>query len=161
MKGHPEVIENLKKALTSELTAVHQYWLHEHLLREWGYFHLEKKWKHEREEEQGHAARLMERILFLEGMPNVQDLLQVRIGQTIKDILENDLAAEVEARTFYQNAAFHAHSVKDFPSRNLFEGLMADEEGHIDFLEKQLRLIKHIGESEYLQKNMGHVESSE
>jgi bacterioferritin len=157
MKGHPQVIENLKKGLTSELTAVHQYWLHQHLLREWGYFHLEKKWEHEKKEEEVHASRLMERILFLEGMPNVQDLLKVRIGKTIGEILENDLAAEIEARIFYQESAFHANSVKDYPSRDLFEDLMADEEEHIDFLEKQLRLIEHVGEKEYLQKSMGHV----
>ncbi|OYY06976.1 MAG: bacterioferritin, partial [Rhizobiales bacterium 35-68-8] len=134
MKGDAKVIEYLNRGLRSELTAINQYWLHYRMLENWGLKALAKKWRAESIEEMVHADKFVDRILFLDGFPNLQVLDPLRIGQDIKEILEADLAAEQEARALYQEAAAYCHSVKDFPSRDLFEELMTDEEGHIDFL---------------------------
>jgi bacterioferritin len=158
MKGDPKVIEYLNKGLRSELTAINQYWLHFRMLDNWGFKDLAKKWRAESIEEMHHADRFVERILFLEGLPNLQALDPLRIGQNVKEVLEADLAAEVDARKLYQEAATHCHSVKDYPSRELFEELMKDEEGHIDFLETQLDLVKTVGLELYSQKHIGKLE---
>ena len=155
MKGDPKVIEYLNKGLRSELTAINQYWLHFRMLDNWGFKELGKKWREESIEEMQHADRFVDRILFLEGLPNLQTLDPLKIGQNVKEVMECDLAAEHEARSLYQEAATYCHSVKDYPSRELFEALMKDEEGHIDFLETQLELIKTIGLELYSQKYMG------
>jgi bacterioferritin len=105
-----------------------------------------------------HADKFTDRILFLEGFPNMQVLDPLRIGQNVKEILECDLQAEIDARALYQEAATYCASVKDYPSRNLFEELMADEEGHIDFLETQLDLVDKLGIQLYSQKHMGGPE---
>ena len=157
MKGNPRVIEYLNKALTSELTAVNQYWLHYRLLDDWGYTKLAKKEREESIEEMHHADRFTDRILFLDGFPNMQVLDPLRIGQTVKEIIECDLAAEIGARTLYQEAATYCQGVKDYVSRDLFEDLMKDEEHHIDFLETQLDLIQRIGLELYTQKHIGHL----
>ena len=159
MKGDAKVIEYLNKGLRSELTAVNQYWLHFRQLNHWGYKDLAKKWREESIEEMHHADRFVDRILFLDGFPNLQVLDPLRIGQNVKEILECDLAAEVGARALYQEAATYCHSVKDYPSRDLFEDLMKDEEGHIDFLETQLDLVKDIGIQLYSQKHVGDIEA--
>jgi bacterioferritin len=159
VKGDAKVIEYLNKGLRHELTAVNQYWLHFRQLNHWGYKDLAKKWREESIEEMNHADRFVDRILFLEGFPNLQVLDPLRIGQNVKEILECDLAAEVSARALYQEAATYCHSVKDYPSRDLFEDLMADEEGHIDFLETQLDLVKDLGIQLYSQKHVGDIES--
>jgi bacterioferritin len=157
MKGDAKVIEYLNKGLRSELTAINQYWLHYRILDNWGLRDLAKKWREESIEEMRHADKFTERLLFLEGFPNMQVLDPLRIGQTVKEILECDLAAEVQARELYQEAATYCHSVKDYPSRDLFEELMKDEEGHIDFLETQLDLVSRVGLELYSQKHMGEM----
>jgi bacterioferritin len=159
MKGDAKVIEYLNKGLRSELTAINQYWLHFRQLNHWGYKDLAKKWREESIEEMHHADRFVDRILFLDGFPNLQVLDPLRIGQNVKEILECDLAAEVGARALYQEAATYCHSVKDYPSRDLFEDLMKDEEGHIDFLETQLDLVKDLGVQLYSQKHVGNIEA--
>src|SRR5512139_1365688 len=151
MKGDAKVVEFLNKALRHELTAVNQYWLHYRLLDNWGYKDLAKQWRKESIEEMEHADKLVERIIFLDGFPNMQVLDPLHIGQNVKEVLERDLGAEVGARALYQEAATYCHSVKDYPSRNLFEELMKDEEGHIDFLETQLDLVAKLGVELYSQ----------
>jgi bacterioferritin len=158
MKGDTKVIEYLNRGLRSELTAINQYWLHYRMLDDWGYKDLAKKWRAESIEEMQHADKFVTRILFLEGFPNLQVLDPLRIGQTVKEVLESDLAAEVDARALYQEAAAYCQTVKDYPSRELFEELMADEEGHIDFLETQLDLVKQVGLELYSQKHIGKLD---
>lgn len=157
MKGDAKVIEFLNRGLRSELTAINQYWLHYRMLDNWGYKDLAKKWKAEAIEEMHHADRFVDRILFLEGFPNLQVLDPLRIGQSVKEILESDLAAEHDARSLYQEAVTYCLSVKDYPSKDLFEELMADEEGHIDFLETQLDLVKQLGVELYAQHHIGEL----
>ncbi|MEI4472509.1 bacterioferritin [Frigidibacter sp. MR17.24] len=149
MKGDAKVIDYLNAALRSELTAVSQYWLHYRLQEDWGFGRLAAKSRAESIEEMNHADKLIQRIIFLEGHPNLQKLDPLRIGQTLKETLEADLAAEHDARTLYIEARDHCESVKDYVSKVLFEELIADEEGHIDFLETQLELFGKIGEERY------------
>ena len=157
MKGDPKVIEYLNKGLRSELTAINQYWLHYRILDNWGFEELAKKWKAESIEEMHHADKFVDRILFLDGFPNMQVLDPLRIGQNVSEVLSCDLAAEIDARTLYQEAATYCHSVKDYVSRDLFEQLMKDEEHHIDFLEKQIGLVEKVGLELYSQKHMGEL----
>jgi bacterioferritin len=149
MKGDAKVIDYLNAALRSELTAVSQYWLHYRLQEDWGFGHLADKSRAESIEEMHHADRLIARIIFLEGHPNLQKLDPLRIGQTIRETLEADLAAEHEARTLYIEARRHCDAVGDFVTRALFDGLIADEEGHIDFLETQIGLFDTLGAERY------------
>jgi bacterioferritin len=158
MKGDAKVIDFLNKGLRSELTAVNQYWLHYRLLDNWGYRALAKKWREESIEEMRHADKFTVRIIFLEGFPNMQVLDPLRIGQTVKEVMECDLAAEHSARALYQEAATYCQSVQDYVSRDLFEELMADEEGHIDFLETQLELISRLGLELYAQAHIGKLD---
>src|SRR6201981_2396206 len=141
MQGDPKVIDYLNKGLRSELTSINQYWLHYRLLDNWGYRDLAKKWRQESMEEMEHADKLIVRIIFLDGMPNLQVLDPLHIGQTVKEVIDCDLQLEMSARALYEEAATHCHSVKDYVSRDLFEELMHDEEEHIDFLETQLDLV--------------------
>jgi bacterioferritin len=161
MKGDAKVIEYLNRGLRSELTAINQYWLHYRMLENWGYLALAKKWRKESIEEMHHADKFVERILFLDGFPNLQVLDPLRIGQNVKEILDSDLAAEHDARNLYQEAATYCHSVKDYPSRDLFEELMRDEEGHIDFLETQLDLVKKLGLELYAQHHIGELDDDD
>lgn len=149
MKGEAKVIDYLNAALRSELTAVSQYWLHYRLQEDWGYGHLAAKSRAESIEEMHHADRLVARIIFLEGHPNLQKLDALRIGQNVKETLECDLAAEHDARTLYIEARKHCETVGDFTTKTLFEELIADEEGHIDFLETQLALMADLGTERY------------
>lgn len=149
MKGDPKVIEFLNAALRSELTAVSQYWLHFRLQEDWGYGHLAAKSRAESIEEMHHADKLIARIIFLEGHPNLQKLDPLRIGQDLRETLEADLAAEHEARTLYIEARRHCDAVGDFVTRGLFDELIADEEGHIDFLETQIGLYDRLGAEKY------------
>jgi bacterioferritin len=158
MKGDTKVIEYLNRGLRSELTAVSQYWLHFRMLNDWGYVELAKFWRKESIEEMNHADRFIDRILFLDGFPNLQELDPLRIGQTVEEILHSDLAAEVEARALYLEAAKYCDSINDRVSKRLFEDLAEDEEGHIDFLETQLELIKQVGLPLYAQKHIGGLE---
>jgi len=161
MKGDPKVIDYLNKALRHELTAVNQYWLHYRLLDNWGYKVLAKQWRKESIEEMQHADKLIERIIFLDGFPNMQTLESLHIGQNVKEVLERDLKAEMEARTLYEEAATHCHSARDYVTRDLFEQLMADEESHIDFLETQLDLIDKIGIQNYGQLQADPADEAE
>ena len=154
MKGDAKVVDYLNKALRSELTAINQYWIHYRMLDNWGYKDLAKKWRKESIEEMQHADKITVRIIFLEGFPNMQVLDPLRIGQNVKEVLDCDLQAEIDARALYQEAATYCHSVKDYVSRDLFEELMKDEEEHIDFLETQLELVGKVGEQNYLQSQM-------
>ncbi|MCF1708117.1 bacterioferritin [Tabrizicola sp. J26] len=149
MKGDAKVIEYLNSALRSELTAVSQYWLHYRLQDDWGFGHLADKSRAESIEEMHHADRLIARIIFLEGHPNLQRLDPLRIGQNIRETLEADLAGEHDARKLYIEARDHCEKVGDYVSKALFENLIADEEGHIDFLETQLGLFDRLGEERY------------
>jgi len=158
MRGDLNVIEYLNKGLRSELTAMNQYWLHYRLLDNWGYKTLAKKWHEESIEEMQHADKLIARIIFLDGMPNMQVLDPLHIGQTVKEVLDNDLELEMAARVLYQEAATHCHSVKDYVSRDLFEKLMHDEEEHIDLLETQLDLVGKLGLELYAQHHIGKPE---
>jgi bacterioferritin len=155
MKGDAKVIEYLNKGLRNELTAINQYWLHYRLLDNWGYRSLAKKWREESLEEMEHADKITARIIFLDGFPNMQVLDPLHIGQTVKEVLDCDLQSEMSARTLYEEAATHCHSVKDYVSRDLFEKLMRDEEEHIDFLETQLDLVAKLGLELYAQHHIG------
>jgi bacterioferritin len=161
MKGEAKVVEYLNKALRHELSAVNQYWLHYRLLDSWGYKDLAGQWRKESIEEMQHADRLVERILFLEGFPNMQMVDPLRIGQNVKEVLDADLAAEMSARALYQEAATHCHGAKDYVTRDLFEKLMADEEHHIDFLETQLDLVAKLGLELYAQHHIGKMSESD
>jgi bacterioferritin len=157
MRGDEKVIGYLNRALRHELAAVNQYWLHYRILDNWGYKELAKVWRAESIEEMQHADKLVARILFLDGSPNMQSLDQLRIGQSVKSIIECDLAAELDARTLYLEAAAYCESVNDRVTMNLFEQLVSDEEEHIDFLEAQQTLIAQLGEALYSQKHVGHL----
>jgi bacterioferritin len=154
MKGDKGVIEYLNKALRSELTAINQYWLHYRLQEDWGYGRLAAKSRAESLEEMGHADKIMDRIIFLEGHPNLQTLDPLRIGESPRETLDCDLAAEHDARTLYIEARDHCEKVGDYPSKVLFEELITDEEGHIDYLETQIDLADRIGEAHW-----GHLNS--
>ena len=158
MRGDAKVIEYLNSALRHELAAVNQYWLHYRILDNWGYKDFAKTWRAESIEEMGHADRIVARILFLDGHPNMQSLDQLRIGRGVKEIIDCDLAAEMSARALYLDAAQYCASVNDRVTKNLFEDLLGDEEKHIDFLEAQLTLIDQIGEQLYAQKHVGNLE---
>ena len=158
MKGEPKVVEYLNTALRAELTAVNQYWLHYRLLDNWGYRELAKHWRKESIEEMEHADKLTVRIIFLDGFPNLQVLDPLHIGQSVKEVLECDLALELQARALYEEAATHCHAVKDYVSRDLFEKLMHDEEEHIDFLETQLDLVDKLGLELYAQAHIGKLD---
>jgi len=158
MKGDTKVIEYLNKALRHELTAVNQYWLHYRLLDNWGYKSLAKQWRQESIEEMQHADKLIVRIIFLEGSPNMQTLGSLHIGQTVKEVLERDLDSEISARALYQEAATHCHAVKDYVSRDLFKELMQNEEDQINFLETQLDLVAKLGLELYAQHHIGELE---
>lgn len=159
MKGDPKVVDYLNRGLRSELTAISQYWMHFRLLNHWGLLEMAKVWRKESIEEMVHADRFTDRILFLDGFPNMQVLDPLRIGQDVKEVIECDLAAEVGARALYQEAAAYCETVGDYVSRDLFVNLMKDEEHHIDFLETQLHVIERIGLDLYTQKHVGGLES--
>ena len=158
MKGDPKVISFLNDALRHELTAVNQYWLHYRLLDNWGYKSLAKQWRQESIEEMQHADKLIERIIFLDGFPNMQTLDSLHIGQTVKEVIERDLQAELTARALYETAATYSHEAKDYVTRRLFEDLLHDEESHIDFLETQLDLIGRLGPELYAQHHIGELD---
>ena len=161
MKGDPGVIDFLNRGLRHELTAINQYWLHYRLLDNWGYKALAKQWRKESIEEMQHADKLVERVIFLDGFPNMQVLDPLHIGQNVKEVLDSDLGAEMSARALYQEAATHCHAVKDYGTRDLFEKLMLDEEDHIDFLETQLDLVAKLGLELYAQHHIGELDESD
>ncbi|MGJ0395306.1 MAG: bacterioferritin [Methylocystis sp.] len=159
MRGDAKVIEYLNRGLRAELTAVNQYWLHYRIFHNWGFLELAKKWREESIEEMHHADHFAERILFLEGFPNMQVLDPLRIGQSVEEIIKADLATELDARNLYLEAAAYSLSINDRVSELLFEGVVKSEERHIDFLETQLELIKQLGVQLYSQKHVGELHS--
>ena len=161
MKGDPTVIEYLNKALRHELTAVSQYWLHYRLLNDWGFTKIAAKEREESIEEMEHADKLVDRIIFLEGFPNMQQLDPLMIGENLKEVLECDLKAEYSARALYMEARAVCREKEDYVSMELFEKLMADEEGHIDYIETQLELLSSIGIENYGQLQAGSADEAE
>ena len=157
MKGNPEVIEYLNRALRSELTAVSQYWLHYRLQEDWGLGHLAKKSREESIEEMHHADWLIERILFLGGLPNVQRLNQVLVGQSVREVLEADQRLEEKALADLREGIAYCEEVRDYVSRDLLLRILADEEEHEDYLDRQFDLIKQIGIERYIQLNSAPV----
>jgi bacterioferritin len=151
MKGDAKVIEYLNEALKNELTAVNQYWLHYRMLDNWGVAKLAHFERHESIDEMKHADRLSERILFLDGLPNFQLLGRLRIGETVEEILKADLELEYEALPLLKDAIAHCESVRDFVSRELFADILANEEEHVDILEKQFDMIARMGLENYVQ----------
>jgi len=161
MKGKKEVIDILNDALKHELGAVNQYWLHYRMLDNWGYTKLAKKERKESIEEMQHADKLVDRIIFLEGLPNMQHIAPLMIGQDIKEVLECDLRGEFNARDLYTRARDICRRNEDLVSMALFEELLADEEGHIDFLETQLDLLSKIGVQNYGQLQADAADEAE
>ena len=155
MKADPKVIEYLNTQLTNELTAINQYFLHARTLRHWGVTLLGKHEYKESIEEMHHADWLIERILFLDGTPNLTELLRLNIGQNVKDQLQNDLKLELNAVTMYNNSVKLARDEGDNASRELFEKLLADEEMHVDWLEAQVHQMKELGYERYLSQQIG------
>ncbi len=154
MKGDAKVIEFLNKALYNELTAINQYFLHAKMLKNWGLKELAAHEYHESIDEMKHADSLAERILFLDGLPNFQALGNLRIGENPRELLQCDLALELEALPLLKEAIAHCEGVADFVSRNLFAAILASEEEHVDWLETQLALIERIGEQNYLAQQL-------
>ena len=154
MKGDVEVIAHLNKILRNELTAINQYFLHARMLKNWGLERLGDHEYHESVDEMKHADRLIERILFLEGVPNLQNLGKLLIGENVQEILECDLKLELQGLPDLKAAIVHAEQVGDYVSRELFEDILESEEGHIDHIETQLDLIGRIGLQNYCQSQM-------
>lgn len=161
MQGDAKVIDYLNRALRSELTAINQYWLHYKLQEDWGLGHMAKKSREESIEEMHHADKIMTRIIFLEGHPNLQKLDPLRIGQTPKETLECDLTSEQEARALYKEAREYCFNAGDYVTMTIFEELLQDEEDHIDFLETQLDLLAKIGPENYAQLNASKMDEAE
>ena len=155
MKGDPKVIEHLKEALQAELTAISQYFLHAEMCENWGYVALAKYMKRESIEEMRHAEALIERILFLESIPNLREMFPLRIGKDVKAQFENDLALELEAVPRLNEAITLSVEKGDNGSRELFEKILVDEEKHVDWLEAQIDMIDQMGIGIYLAQQMG------
>ncbi len=151
MKGDPKVIEHLNKALYNELIAINQYFLHAKMLKNWGLKELAEHEYHESIDEMKHADKLSERILFLDGLPNFQNLGKLRIGESPVEILKADLALEMDALPTLKEAIAYCEQVGDYVSRELFADILESEEEHIDWIETQLALIARLGEQNYLQ----------
>jgi bacterioferritin len=151
MKGDAKVIEFLNQALTNELTAINQYWLHYRVLKNWGVERLAEYERHESIDEMKHADTLADRVLFLEGLPNFQAIGRLKVGETVEEILKADLALEMEAIPLLRDAVQYCESVRDYVSREVFERILESEEEHVDFLETQFEKIERMGLENYVQ----------
>ncbi len=154
MKGDAKVLEFLQETLTAELTAINQYFLHAEMMENWGYERLAKITKKESIEEMVHAEKLLHRLLYLDGSPNMSKLFELRIGQNVKEQFENDLALEMEAVPRLNRAINAAVAAGDNGSRDLFESILKDEEHHVDYLEAQLYMIQEMGYENYLAQQI-------
>jgi len=153
MKGDETVIEFLNKALTNELTAINQYWLHYRVLANWGITKLAEYERHESIDEMKHADILADRVLYLDGLPNFQAIHKLKVGENVEEILKADLALEMEAIPLLRDAIEHCEKVRDYVSREIFERILENEEEHVDFLETQFELIERVGLANYIQLN--------
>jgi len=158
MKGDPKVIQHLQAQLKNELTAINQYFVHYRMLKHWGFDKLAAKEYAESMGEMKHADALMDRIFMLDGLPNLQDLGKLSVGETVGEILKADLGLEQGAQTTITAGIAHCESAHDFVSRDLLQMILDDTEEHIDFLETQIELMSKVGESNYLQSIMGEIE---
>lgn len=157
MKGDPQVLAHLQAQLRNELTAINQYFVHYRMLKHWGFDKLAAKEYAESIGEMKHADALMERIFMLDGLPNLQDLGKLHIGEDVPEILNSDLALERGAQATIKDGIAHCESVRDYVSRDLLESILSDTEEHIDFLETQIELIERVGLQNYLQSMMGSL----
>ena len=151
MRGDKKIIEALNAALKAELTAINQYFLHSRMLKDWGVSKLAKKEYDESLEEMVHADKIIERILFLGGLPNLQDLGKIYIGENVQEILECDMKLEDEAVPMYRAGVTLCESLQDYGTRDLLQSILIDEEEHVDYLETQFDLIKQMGIQNYIQ----------
>ena len=158
MKGDAKVIEFLNKVLYNELAAINQYFLHYRMFKDWGYNELAKHEYEESIEEMKHADKLIERILFLDGLPNLQDLGKLRIGENVVECLQGDLDLEMIATKDLREAIAYSEGIHDFVSRDLFKFILGQEEEHIDWLETQFSLISDIGPERYMLSKVGSLE---
>ena len=157
MKGDAQVISHLQAQLKNELTAINQYFLHYRMYKHWGFDKLAKKEYEESIGEMKHADMLMDRIFMLDGLPNLQDMAKIMVGESVPEALECDLKAEVGAQSTIKAGIAHCESVRDYVSRDLLQKILDDTEEHIDFLETQIDLISKVGLQNYLQGQMGEV----
>lgn len=154
MRGNAKVIAQLQEALKEELTAINQYFLHAEMCENWGYKHLGNYIKKQSIDEMKHAEKLIERILFLDGVPSISEAMHLNVGQNVKAQLENDLALEVNAVSMYNNSIRIAREEGDNASRELFEKLLRDEEQHVDWLEAQVHQMNEVGYERYLSRQI-------
>ena len=161
MRGDKKTIQWLNKALKAELTAINQYFLHSRMLKDWGVSKLAKKEYEESIEEMNHADRIIERILFLGGLPNLQDLGKLYIGETVEEILQCDMKLEDIAVPMYRDAVTYCEKVRDYGTRDILQAILIEEENHVDFLETQFDLIKQMGIQNYIQLQSGSAEEGE